>query len=621
MRRTKSLWAAVALAFCTLLLLPTVSLGQQLPETATPGAEDTQSDRITGKTPNDKDSRERISGKAPSQHGPDATKPDQHGEDQLGELSKETRQQARERTDFVAKLRAKGENQRAAIQATPSTCESAPVDTDAGAALDHMTWCKITHVVHISEECDENGCDELGWMKFRMTVLAEGGQGNNPEERNIVATVRLDQPEVIKGVPRMTDILHLTGSCSDLDPETPTCEVLGSAHRTLAEWQFNSTAYINFISPDGGIGIDNIAEYAFGFELKGNRKTEIVAGDYFRCDSASYMRYNYGCVFHVVEEVFDLTADSRTQESADLIWTAQNNSDKTFPVSESTKKIPGSVNGIETLTRTAAENISPNRTKSQSQCRLFFGEEYTRGERQCDEYPQASTNQGARKGGEGYTHFAVKPINGTHNRNAGTDLGDFYEDQRILRNQDPFYVKVVNPDGSEYKGPREPSGVATKVSYRQCPNNDLPEVKEVETKAPPEGLLLNYAKNTPDGWTGGDSTYSFRLPDGRQLYLFSDTFLGPLNADGTRPTSAKFINSSFVIRSGDTLTTVHGGSKSNPKALMPPAIDNRWYWLGVWSPTSVASTISRSCSRSTEAPTTELNCRSNGSATWSPPST
>lgn len=37
-----------------------------------------------------------------------------------------------------------------------------------------------------------------------------------------------------------------------------------------------------------------------------------------------------------------------------------------------------------------------------------------------------------------------------------------------------------------------------------------------------------------DDWTGGDGTHSVRLPDGRLLWLFSDTYLGAVNRPRTR---------------------------------------------------------------------------------------
>ena len=102
------------------------------------------------------------------------------------------------------------------------------------------------------------------------------------------------------------------------------------------------------------------------------------------------------------------------------------------------------------------------------------------------------------------------------------------------------------------------------------------------TGAAPDTALDTLFNNYSDsgvGWTGADSTYSVRLPDGRIVWIFSDTFLGPVNADGSRPTTAPFLNNSFVVQDGDQLSTVHGGTADAPAALVEPA-DEGWYWAG-----------------------------------------
>jgi hypothetical protein len=86
--------------------------------------------------------------------------------------------------------------------------------------------------------------------------------------------------------------------------------------------------------------------------------------------------------------------------------------------------------------------------------------------------------------------------------------------------------------------------------------------------------------NSGEGWTGGDSTYSVTLPGGRTVWMFSDTFLGPVNPDLTRPIETPFLNNSFVIQRGDSLTTVTGGTADEPDSLVPPAEPNTWNWLG-----------------------------------------
>ncbi len=80
-----------------------------------------------------------------------------------------------------------------------------------------------------------------------------------------------------------------------------------------------------------------------------------------------------------------------------------------------------------------------------------------------------------------------------------------------------------------------------------------------------------------DGWTGGDATYSILLPDGRTLWIFGDTFLGTVNADRSRPGTG-LIRNSFVVQDGEELTTLHGGTVSNPASMISPSDPSWWYW-------------------------------------------
>ena len=111
---------------------------------------------------------------------------------------------------------------------------------------------------------------------------------------------------------------------------------------------------------------------------------------------------------------------------------------------------------------------------------------------------------------------------------------------------------------------------------------DLVDAQIASTATPATGLteLFNDYADTGAGWTGGDSTYSIPLRDGRNVWVFSDTFLGPVNADGTRPESAPFINNSFVVQDGQDLSTAHGGTAEAPEALLPPPEEGGWFWVG-----------------------------------------
>ncbi|HEX8867791.1 MAG TPA: fibronectin type III domain-containing protein, partial [Lentzea sp.] len=82
-------------------------------------------------------------------------------------------------------------------------------------------------------------------------------------------------------------------------------------------------------------------------------------------------------------------------------------------------------------------------------------------------------------------------------------------------------------------------------------------------------------------WTGGDSTVSVRLPDGRTAWFFSDTFLGTVNADFSRPKTAPFIRNSAVVQQGDQLVqTLHGGTPQSPTTLVTGANPEEFHWIG-----------------------------------------
>lgn len=86
--------------------------------------------------------------------------------------------------------------------------------------------------------------------------------------------------------------------------------------------------------------------------------------------------------------------------------------------------------------------------------------------------------------------------------------------------------------------------------------------------------------NSGVGWTGGDSTYSLVLKDGRQAWFFSDTFLGPVDADLGRPLSTPFLNNSIVIDDDGELSTVTGGTPGAPDSIIAPTPEGNWHWLG-----------------------------------------
>jgi hypothetical protein len=91
------------------------------------------------------------------------------------------------------------------------------------------------------------------------------------------------------------------------------------------------------------------------------------------------------------------------------------------------------------------------------------------------------------------------------------------------------------------------------------------------------------------GWAGADGTYSLPIPGGHDIWLFNDTFLGPVNADESLPATADFIHNSAVLTSphADRIETfVDGGTRQEPQSLVgptnsPPTPGGSapyWYW-------------------------------------------
>ncbi|WP_222708202.1 hypothetical protein [Streptomyces sp. PBH53] len=88
------------------------------------------------------------------------------------------------------------------------------------------------------------------------------------------------------------------------------------------------------------------------------------------------------------------------------------------------------------------------RARAVYNCTKYFGENYSQGgKKECDEYPFATTYEGA--AGSDYDsrqdpkNFSVMPVAKTENGAAGTLLGQYYKLNRLIDGPDDgFMVKV-----------------------------------------------------------------------------------------------------------------------------------------------------------------------------------
>jgi fibronectin type 3 domain-containing protein len=115
----------------------------------------------------------------------------------------------------------------------------------------------------------------------------------------------------------------------------------------------------------------------------------------------------------------------------------------------------------------------------------------------------------------------------------------------------------------------EPSAPVTMTARANPSSDDLSE------------LWRQYG-NAGGHWTGGDRTTSVVLPDGRTAWLFSDTFLGTVDADGSRPRSSPMVHNSLVLQAedGSLGQTLTGGTPSAPAPLVERAGSTDQYWVG-----------------------------------------
>ncbi|WP_329460984.1 NucA/NucB deoxyribonuclease domain-containing protein [Streptomyces sp. NBC_01431] len=163
----------------------------------------------------------------------------------------------------------------------------------------------------------------------------------------------------------------------------------------------------------------------------------------FRCDSATYIvntNASVGCVFPWVTETMQFSVQ-QSKTAAQHILTALYHTDQTLP-EKSGKVIPGKP-GTSPLHRTTnASLINSHRDVAIPTCQ-FYWPGYPSNGLECDEFPFASTLEGATLD----DNFSVEAIPGADNSSGGGVMNAFYSYRRIIGDDtdkvnDPFFVDV-----------------------------------------------------------------------------------------------------------------------------------------------------------------------------------
>ncbi|MGW6455110.1 NucA/NucB deoxyribonuclease domain-containing protein [Streptomyces sp. NPDC055078] len=147
-------------------------------------------------------------------------------------------------------------------------------------------------------------------------------------------------------------------------------------------------------------------------------------------------------------------AGAKEKAVADHIKTAFKNPSSTKPVNAD-KDIPGAT-PERALTRLFhnKKRSARNRAAAVRTCIQYWGKDYAKGGKECDEFPFASTYQGAAQKKDEPSapanNFSALPIPKTENAAGGTMLALFYDQERILdglhssrdRSEDTFIVVI-----------------------------------------------------------------------------------------------------------------------------------------------------------------------------------
>jgi CARDB len=113
------------------------------------------------------------------------------------------------------------------------------------------------------------------------------------------------------------------------------------------------------------------------------------------------------------------------------------------------------------------------------------------------------------------------------------------------------------------------------------PSTDLASIEDCDPIPPPDdapaaAFTAMFAATTR-GWTGGDGTFSVRLPGGDTAWLFGDSFVGGLDGAGGREPGPFGGRNLAVVQDDLCLTTLLRGTAEAPTDF-ELAGDGAWYW-------------------------------------------
>lgn len=226
------------------------------------------------------------------------------------------------------------------------------------------------------------------------------------------------------------------------------------AEKSIPDWRSNPDAYLSLVSdaatPDSSRG-QQIARAEFRpeyhFTIPSYHQFYTPKGETggMRFDSAWYLTYSTGSIFdRTTPSIAYSLSDEPVKLSARHMSDALNYPASTYPMVTG-KHIPGG-SASDTIHRLYfdTKRRDDNRDEAGNVCDAQWPG-YPELGQDCDEFPFATTYEGAARSlydNTPYGMFSVRPINAPDNQLAGSRLGAWYGDDRIL-DGDPFFVRIL----------------------------------------------------------------------------------------------------------------------------------------------------------------------------------
>jgi hypothetical protein len=353
-------------------------------------------------------------------------------------------------------------------------------NTNAGRVHNRFLYC-VKRTVEVEYwEIDNKGVpiEEEGTSTIDFEVVAYGSHTGRIIRvffRTIEDSAQYDWGFIDNRLKAPNQNLMVDVECRNNGLEDLRCQLSpGPEMHTFDEWNDGPDWNywdITSAKPAAGEGQGDFAwlhEWRLSFESGPADEFRTVTPGYtvlrtIRCDSATYFSGQpEACVFYnVVPHLTYSTSDPGVDVVAEHVRDAQNTPNSTFPTVSPPrdKVIPGKYvgsadeNPLHRISKYSTQ-YNDNRDHKNGACygrgphaALYAGlglpTRPVTGE-DCDEYPFRSTKEGAASPD---WDFSVRALDRGKNRRAGSRLGGYYQADRILHDQDRFWVEIISGGG------------------------------------------------------------------------------------------------------------------------------------------------------------------------------